>query len=132
MTPPVHVADAGAMIAYVRRETGWNALPDALDGAGSIVYSHAAQLAEVFYDSLRSDGEEVALDVFDDLLAAGVRPREDMDTAFWQDVAHLKAGTNPSFALALARRIGGTVLTTDRHELDKDEVKALCQVRFIR
>jgi hypothetical protein len=32
----------------------------------------------------------------------------------------------------LARRVGAPVLTTDHHELDKEEIKALCRIRFIR
>lgn len=54
----------------------------------------------------------------------------------WQDLARIKAGPNPSFAdcfcLALARRLSALVLTTDHLDLDKDEIKTLCTIEFIR
>ena len=34
--------------------------------------------------------------------------------------------------LALTRRVGGTFLTSDRHEMDRDEILALCPIQFIR
>jgi len=135
-TPGAYVADAGAMIAYVRKEPGGEVFRATLRAEDAVCYAHAANLAEVFYDFLRSDGEDVALSIIQDLLAVGVGPREDMDSAFWQDVARIKAGPNPSFAdcfcLALARRVDGIVLTTDHHELDNDAVRALCRIRFVR
>ena len=131
-----YVLDAGAMIAYLRKETGWERVADALAEADTACYAHAAQLAEVFYDFCRTADEGEAARQVGILFAAGVKAREDMDTLFWQDLARIKAGPNPSFAdcfcLALARRVEAPVLTTDHHELDKDEIRALCQVQFIR
>ena len=137
MSDPVYVADAGAIIAYVRKEPGWEVLPEAIGRPDGVVYAHAANLAEVFYDFRRSDGEEMALSILDDLATAGVLFREDFDRALWLDAARIKADYRrvslaDCFGLAFARRVGGAFLTTDHHELEPIDEAGVCKVEFIR
>jgi predicted nucleic acid-binding protein len=71
------------------------------------------------------------------LTAAGVIVREDMDAAFWQDAARLKAAYRrvslaDCYCLALARRISGEVVTADHHEFDALMPHGICSIRFIR
>jgi len=137
MTPTHYVADAGALIAYLRSEPGYDVFEAALGQPGAICYAHAANLAEVFYDSIRVRGETRARELLGDISAIGVVFREDMDTAFWQDAARTKADYRrvslaDCFGLALARRVGGVFLTTDHHELDALAEAGVCDIRFIR
>ena len=66
-----------------------------------------------------------------------VQTREDLDASLWQDAARVKADYGrvslaDCCGLALARRLRGTFLTTDKHELDRDEIRVLCPIEFIR
>ena len=72
-----------------------------------------------------------------DLLDAGLTNRTDIDEDFWKDVGRLKAGIArislaDCFAIALARRLGMPVLTSDHHEFDNIQSGGICSVEFIR
>jgi len=58
MNDPAFVADAGALIAYLRKEPGGEVVLALLEAPDVAVSAHGADLAEVFYDFRRSDGEE--------------------------------------------------------------------------
>ncbi|MBI3945591.1 MAG: PIN domain-containing protein [Armatimonadetes bacterium] len=137
MSGTIHVADAGAMIALLRGEPGGDLFLALTEDPENTIFAHGANLAEVFYDARRSHGEEHAQGALRRLTEAGDLFRSDFDPAFWQDLARIKADQRrvslaDCFGLALARRVGGTFLSTDRHELDNDAVRALCPIRFIR
>jgi hypothetical protein len=73
----------------------------------------------------------------DDLRAAGVVERGDFDEAFWQEVGSLKASQvkvslADCCAITLTNRVGGTLLTSDHHELDPVAATGLCNITFIR
>jgi len=75
--------------------------------------------------------------VIGDPVAAGVAFSADFDRAFWEDAARIKADYRrvslaDCFGLALARRVGGTFLTTDHHELETIQAAGLCTIQFIR
>lgn len=137
MRPGTYVADAGALIAYLRGEPGHDLFEAALRETGGISYAHAANLVEVFYDSFRLGGEDRACELLRDLVDIGVVFREDMDAPFWQDAARIKADYRrvslaDCFGLALARRVEGTFLTTDHHEMDPLAEAGVCDIQFIR
>ena len=137
MNDRAFVADAGALIAYLRKEPGGDVVLALLEAADITVCAHGANLAEVYYDFRRSDGEEEAQRIIDDLLAAGISFSADLGRAFWEDAARIKADYRrvslaDCFGLALARRSGGTFLTTDHHELDAIQAAGLCPIQFIR
>ena len=71
----------------------------------------------------------------------GIIPREDMDMAFWNEAGKQRALILASgnsialadcFAIALALRTGGQVVTSDHHEFDYVHVNGICRVRFFR
>lgn len=131
------VFDSGAILAWMRDEPGATLVEAALHDAGSTRAIHVLNLAEVFYDQRRIGGEEFAQTSLDTLILLGMDVREDLDALFWQDAGRIKADfARISLAdcceLALTCRLGGTFLTTDRHEMDRDEIKALCDIEFIR
>jgi hypothetical protein len=66
----------------------------------------------------------------------GLGERDDIDGPFWKNVGKLKAQGNISladcFAISLTNRVGGTLLTSDHHELDAVAAAGICPITFIR
>jgi predicted nucleic acid-binding protein len=60
-----------------------------------------------------------------------------MDSEFWRDVGRLKAvhrkvSLADCCALTLARRLGGSLVTADRHDFEPLLVAGICPIEFIR
>ena len=60
-----------------------------------------------------------------------------MDAEFWRDVGGAKAmqrrvSLADCCALALARRLGGRLVSADRHEFEPILSAGICQIEFIR
>jgi predicted nucleic acid-binding protein len=131
-----YALDASAMVALLRNEPGAEVVRQLLRDTVNTCYAHAVNLCEVYYGFARALGEPAAQDVVQDLYAVRVLPREDMDQAFWQDVGRLKASGGVSladcFGIALARRVGGELVTSDHHEMAPILPLGLCPVLFIR
>jgi PIN domain nuclease of toxin-antitoxin system len=132
----IYILDASAIIAWLRNETGADVVEQAVRDSGAQSLVHAINLCEVFYDACRNAGEARAQSVVSDLAAAGVAERNDFDQAFWMDAGRLKAGGGISladcFAVTLTNRAGGTLLTSDHHEMDKIAATGICSITFIR
>jgi PIN domain nuclease of toxin-antitoxin system len=132
----IYVLDACAMIAYLRNEPGSTAVLKALIEAGSQSLAHALNLCEVFYDFHRKSDENIATEAINDLYSVGVVERTDLDEDFWMDVGRLKAQGKISLAdccaVVLTNRVGGTLLTSDHHELDRIAAAGVCSISFIR
>lgn len=144
------VLDSSAMIAYLNDESGADAVEQFLEG-DEAVYAHAINLCEVFYDVLRSKKTLAAAENAISILKAdGIIERNDMDGAFWRDIATLiaarrtqaphpsKPREKPRLALgdacglALARRLNAEFATADRAELESIQNAGLANVVFIR
>ncbi len=135
--PTARILDACSLIAFLRREPGASVVDALLIDADILCFAHAINLCEVYYDMLRTDDAVIARQSIVDLITVGVQVREDIDFAFWQQVGQLKV--NPGklsladcFALALALRMGGTLVTSDHQEFDRIEALRLCPILFIR
>lgn len=136
----IYVMDASAMVAYLRGEAGADivetALLEALLDPASQCVAHSINLCEVFYTVHRDKGESAAADALNDLFAADIIERADFDQTFWQDAGRLKAKGKVSladcFALTLTTRTGGTLLTSDHHELDRIAALGTHSISFIR
>ena len=137
------VLDSSAMLAYLNGEAGGNLVRDLLadEERDTPVYAHAINLCEVFYDFLQSDEAPTAEAAIATLRAAGVEERNDMDGAFWRDVATLigtqrtagqRLALGDACGLALARRERADFMTSDRTELQPVEIAGLCSITFIR
>lgn len=132
----IYVLDASAMIAYLRNESGSDVVEQAMLDTSSHCIAHSINLCEVFYDFHRAGGETDATTAIADLSAMGVSERNDLDQVFWQEVGRLKAGGGISladcFAINLTNRVGGTLLTSDHHEMDGIAAAGICSITFIR
>lgn len=124
------------MIAFLRGEPGADVVENALLDATSDCMVHAINLCEVFYDFYRDSGESAAKGAIADLSTVGVTERDDFSQTFWMEVGRLKAQGKSSladcFAITLTNRTGGTLLTSDHHEIDRIVAAGLCNIAFIR
>ena len=124
------------MMAWLKGEPGKSVVEQLLiDNLGDC-YAHAFNLTEVYYLMLRQRGTAGAEAAIQSLLNNGVMPREDLDTAFWKEAATFKGShalaLPDAFCLALARRLGGTAVTTDHAEFDPLVPLAYAPILFIR
>jgi PIN domain nuclease of toxin-antitoxin system len=117
------VLDASAMIALLRGEAGAEAVSIEIGNPASNALAHALNLCEVYYDFARASGEGVAAEAINDLLALGIKERNDMHDTFWRAMGRLKSthkrvSLADCAALALAANSDAVLLTADRHELE--------------
>jgi PIN domain nuclease of toxin-antitoxin system len=133
-----YVLDACAILALARNEKGAGTVRQALEAADNICLVHAVNLCEVYYDCLRSYGNDPAERLLANLADAGLTVRNDMDTDFWKAAGNLKARGRISladcFAVTLAVREDAVILTSDRHEFEplRAAPGIPAQVQFIR
>lgn len=132
----ISILDACAMIAFLRKEAGYEVVESILLDEITTCFAHAINLCEVFYDFHRAFGEQAAENAILELKTAGIIERNDFDTEFWKELGRIKSQNKASLAdccaIVLANRIGGTVLTSDHHEFDKIAADGVCSVKFIR
>jgi predicted nucleic acid-binding protein len=132
----IYVLDACAMIAFLKGEAGADVVENALLDANSRCVAHAINLCEVYYDFHRAGGESAADGALADMKTLGLVERDDLDEPFWKEAGKLKAAGKISladcFAVALTNRVGGTLLTSDHHELDRIAAAGICSITFIR
>jgi PIN domain nuclease of toxin-antitoxin system len=132
----IYVLDACAMIAFLKGEAGADVIENALLDANSQCLAHAVNLCEVYYDFYRAGGESAADDAIADMRTLGLAERDDVDELFWKEVGKLKGAGKISladcFAITLTNRVGGTLLTSDHHEMDSIAAAGICKITFIR
>ncbi len=132
----IYVLDACAMIAYLNSEQGAQVVEAVLIDPAHQCYAHALNLCEVFYHFFRAGGEAAAAGAISDINNMSVIERADFDQSFWQDAGRLKAQGKVSLAdccaLVLTNRVGGTLLTSDHHELDRIAALGTHSITFIR
>lgn len=132
------VFDACALIAFLRGEVGSEVVESILISYENYCLVHAINLCEVYYDFIRAQNEEVALEAVNDLISIGIIVRDYMDFSFWQEAGRIKAKNNMSladcFAIATAIREKATFVTSDHREFDQIVRKGSCPVDiyFIR
>jgi predicted nucleic acid-binding protein len=125
------------MIAYLRGEAGADVVSAVLLDSAHECIAHALNLCKVYYDFYRASGEAVAREAIEDLLTIGVRPNDELSIEFWQAAGALKAthrrvSLADCFAVTLAQKLGGPVLTSDHHEFDPLATQGVCVFAFIR
>lgn len=128
------VLDSSAAIAMLRNETGAEVIIERV--ASEDAFMHASNLYEVYYDTIRFAGIEVASRVRSDLESSGVIIIDDMRWELIKQAGDLKVGFKMSladtFVVALGRLTGSTVLTSDLKELAPVAVAGICNVEFFR
>jgi PIN domain nuclease of toxin-antitoxin system len=131
------VFDASALISFLRDEPGAEEVQRLLGAETESKYVHALNLCEVYYDFFRAAGEHPAESAISELLAIGIRERNDLDSEFWHEVGRVKAlhrrvSLADCCALTLASRLNSTLVTADRHELEPLVGVGAWKITFIR
>lgn len=131
------ILDACAVIAFFRDEVGAYIVEDYLSDLNTVCLIHSLNLCEVYYDFWRSGGEEIAGSMIEDLQKMDVIIRNDLMMDFWQQAGKYKAiirriSLADCFALTLANRENGTLITSDRKEFEPVVSMGICQINFIR
>lgn len=130
------VFDAGALIALINLEPGAVVTRRLLRHHKGGCCIHAVNLLEIYYGFERMKDAAYAERILDLLAKAGVATRGDFDRDFLKDASHLKTlykmSLADTFAVALARRLGVELISTDHHELDALAVAGVCRITFIR
>lgn len=131
------VLDSGAVIAWLERESGFEIVERVLEDRRGHLHVSAINVCEVLYHFRRRLGAPGISQARARLASIGIIEHAAMDQAMVDAVAILKADiVRISLAdcclLALAQRLGGHVLTTDRKELDTPASLAVCPIHFIR
>ena len=132
-----YVLDSCALITYFRDEPGAGLLENLLAQAPETKFwLHAINLGEVYYDTLRTFGSEVADQVFADILALPINILWDIEPDFLQAVGRFKVSHRMSYSdawvLALAERESATVVSTDRHEFGPVEATGVLSFHWLR
>ena len=130
------VFDSNAFLAFLRGESSAPEVRSLLT-SGENCWVHAINAAEVFYDISRGADVVAARVALEQFARLGVIERTDMDAAFREDVAQLKADWRrislaDCCGLALARRLGAEFVTADHHEMDVLNAASIAKIRFFR
>lgn len=130
------VMDSCALIALLRNEPGADVVQKLVDDPENACFIHAVNLCEIFYDIRRQVGEARAQLAMEMIEAIGISACDDMDPDFWRQAGRYKCDhklpLGDCFCLAAADRVGGAVVTSDRHELEPLAVQGISSVMFIR
>lgn len=142
------VFDSCALIAYLEGEEGADTVEALLIGEETTCVAHAVNLTEVYKFYLKhrtaSHADESIKTITEEM---DITPRRDMSEVFWKSVAHIwttiTTTKNPAskgchhiamadcFALALAKRTRGTVVTSDS-QFQPAADAGICRVSFYR
>lgn len=133
----LYVLDACAIVAFLEDEPGAGIVEGLLTDPDSRCRIHAINACEVYYDFYRRAGEERAEKLEGVLARHGVVLENGWSSALWRTAGQLKAewrrvSLADCFALALAIRGRGTLVTSDHHELEPIARAGICPLLFIR
>jgi PIN domain nuclease of toxin-antitoxin system len=145
----VSVLDACAMIAYLKDEEGAENVQAILEDPDVQCITHTVNLIEVHKLYAKTESILAAEEAIQILLRdTGIVERSDMDESFWKMVSATWAKIastvkNPltggchrialadSFAIAIAIRMDGAVVTSDEHFVHVKDT-GICKVVFFR
>jgi uncharacterized protein with PIN domain len=133
----LYVFDSCTVVALLQREPGAEVVAEILKDSRNRCLIHAINACEVYYDIYRRSGEADASALEGILETTGIELVETIPSTLWRTAGKLKAewrrvSLADCLVLALALLEGGTVLTSDHHELDPVAQAAICPIRFIR
>jgi len=132
----IYIVDSSAMIAYLWKEIGIDVVENIFEDENNECFIHVLNLCEVYYDLIRRTGETEAREILKEIYEL-VTVRYDMGVDFWQKAAKYKADLHrislaDCFCITLAEVTGGTIVTSDHHELDVIKSLGVIPICFIR
>ena len=134
-----YILDACALIAFFKKEPGFEAMMRFFDRAGDeeiTLSMHKLNLLEVYYGFYRDDGKDSAEAVLGDTLSLPINIVDDLGDPLFREAGRLKATYDisfaDSFALALASLVREPLITADHHEFNAIEHKDAIRFIWIR
>lgn len=135
----VFVLDACSLIAYLRKEEGYEKVIAILNKANAYkakIIMHAASLAEVYYDFWRASDKITADSIISDLSILPIEIINTIAMQMIQEIGYFKISYKISFAdsivLAVAKLNNAKVVTSDHHEFDVIEKSGNVAFEWIR
>jgi predicted nucleic acid-binding protein len=120
-----YVLDACSLIAHFNEEDGASKVKSIILDAissNSTIYIHRINLFEVYYDLLRSGGEDMASDAMASVDDFPIHIIDSITDELMKEAARFKLSYKISvadaFALATAKLEDATLVTADHHEFD--------------
>ena len=130
-----HIVDASALIAYYRLENGHQRFADILSCEENVLAIHSINLLEVYYDYYRSDGPDVAEQVWKKTVSL-LQLIDRLDERFLKIVGRWKASKGISlgdaFAAATAESEAACLMTADHRDFDPIKEKKELNIVWIR
>jgi predicted nucleic acid-binding protein len=135
----VYVLDACALIAVLSNEDGADKVVDVyakvISGEAKLVIN-IINLLEVYYQDYRLHGEKAANKMIESVKALEIKIITDVSNELFCEAGRLKAiykiSLADSIALAQAKVIKGTLLTSDHHEFNIVETNEPIRFLWIR
>jgi predicted nucleic acid-binding protein len=131
-----YVVDACGLIAYLRDEPGAEVMEDLMTDPQNILSMHAITLGEIYYDTRRMRDATVARQVLADIAMLPIVIVRDLSDDLLISAGEFKVSHRISYAdafvLALARKAGASVITTDHHEFDPIAQTGQVAFRWLR
>ena len=131
--------DACALIAFLRDETGAEAVTTVLknaSGGKAAIRMNGINLLEVYYDIYRMVGREDAHEKLLMIKKLPITIYQELSDKVFLEAGRLKASYKISLAdsIALAEALvsGGLLLTADHHEFDEIEMREQIKFHWIR
>ena len=130
-----YVLDACALIAYINDEKGADVVEALLAGKNHVVVS-IINVYEVYYDALRTSGEEKANSILEDIEGLPIKIIRNISKKAILEAAKFKVNYSISLAdsivLGLAVLLNAFIVTSDHHEFDVIEEKDSLNFHWIR
>jgi predicted nucleic acid-binding protein len=131
--------DSCAVIAFANGEPGDNVVEDVLqkgESGDAVVKMHKLNLLEVYYDTLRRNGEGYARKVIDRISNSPIEVISELSDPVFKEAGRLKASHKISLAdaiaLAEASVQNAALVTCDHHEFDIIEKTEPIRFKWIR
>jgi predicted nucleic acid-binding protein len=134
-----YILDACALIAYFKKEAGFEVMLQFFDRAVDkeiSLFMHKLNLLEVYYGFYRDDGRENAEAILVDSSSLPITFIDDLGYPLFKEAGRLKATYDISFAdsivLALASIRGESLITADHHDFEALKDKETIRFSWIR
>lgn len=127
-----YILDTSAVIAFIKGENGSKAVEKALLSGSCCI--HSANWIEFYYKICKTNDEKAAEAAVELLRKLGVAVTDIADEAFRRKIATIKIAHSAlslgdCFAVGLAERLKGTVVTSDKRFSDATAFAKIEQIR---
>jgi PIN domain nuclease of toxin-antitoxin system len=130
-----YVFDACALIAFLQKETGFEKVSEILKNPENVIFMHAVNFGEVYYDALKTSKEAAEL-LFEQMKKLPIKIQWNIDRNTLETAGKFKINNRMSLAdsyvLALAEINNALVVSTDHHEFDAVEKNSILKFFWLR